>query len=95
MEDEFWHELVLNGVGGRTIAEAKERMSLAEFESWWAYRQRRGVLNIGLNVERSVAVLSSLYAQTITKRPVRFCEFAPHFDQPKATFDDTDEQWEA
>jgi hypothetical protein len=28
----FWCELVMNGIGGRTIAEAQERMSLREFQ---------------------------------------------------------------
>jgi hypothetical protein len=29
----------LNGVGGRTVAEAKERMSRSEFEAWAAFYQ--------------------------------------------------------
>src|SRR5690625_65472 len=47
-EDELWHELVLSGVGGRTVAEAKERLSFVEFMSWQRYIRSPGTLNIGL-----------------------------------------------
>ena len=35
--DEVWHELVLNGIGGCTIREAKERIDYDEYRAWVAY----------------------------------------------------------
>ena len=50
--DEVWHELVLNGVGGSTIAEAKERLSYAEYRAWVAYlKDKRGSLHPGHRLE--------------------------------------------
>ena len=50
-EDEFWCELVMNGIGGRTIAEAQERMSRREFLVWLKYREKYGPLNIMMRTE--------------------------------------------
>lgn len=50
-EDEFWCELVMNGIGGRTIAEAQERMSLREFQVWVKYRNKYGQLNVMMRTE--------------------------------------------
>lgn len=49
---------MLNGIGGRTIAEAKERMSAAEYEAWRAYIRRHGSLNLGLRVEDAAALIA-------------------------------------
>lgn len=38
---------MLNGVGGSTIAEAKERLSYAEYRAWVAYLNKRGSLHPG------------------------------------------------
>lgn len=51
---------MLNGIGGRTIAEAKERMSHAEFFAWCTYIQKRGSLNFGQRLEQGVALLASV-----------------------------------
>lgn len=40
----MWHELVLCGVGGKTIAEAKANMSYHEAQQWFAYAKRSGGL---------------------------------------------------
>ena len=47
----MWHELVLCGIGGRTIAEAQTRLSYEEFCRWASYRALRGLLNPGLRIE--------------------------------------------
>lgn len=49
---------MLNGIGGRTIAEAKERMSCDEFEAWMTYIARHGSLNPGLRVEDGAALVA-------------------------------------
>lgn len=42
---------MLHGIGGRTIAEAKERMTHHEFVSWCAYVRKRGTLHVGMRLE--------------------------------------------
>ena len=37
----MWHELVLCGIGGRTIAEAQQRLSYTEFFAWVRYRRKQ------------------------------------------------------
>ena len=56
--DVFWCELVLNGIGGRTIEEAKRNMSYSEAQVWMAYREQTGVLNVGQRVEVSSAAVA-------------------------------------
>lgn len=41
----------MNGIGGRTIAEAQERMSLREFQVWVKYRNKYGQLNVMMRTE--------------------------------------------
>ena len=41
----------MNGIGGRTIAEAQERMSRREFLVWLKYREKYGPLNIMMRTE--------------------------------------------
>ena len=52
----------MNGIGGRTIAEAKLRISFPEFKAWAAYRNKRGSLHPGMRTERGAALLATLYA---------------------------------
>ena len=56
--DEVWHELVLHGIGGRTIAEAKTRISDHELRAWIAYRQLRGSLNTVRAIEYGAALVA-------------------------------------
>lgn len=74
----------MNGVGGRTIAEAKENLSYKEFLAWAYYRSRRGSLNSGLMVELSIAVLSALTAN-LANRNNKFSmwDFTQHFNKPE------------
>ncbi|WP_445677812.1 phage tail assembly protein T [Pseudomonas protegens] len=59
-EEELWHELVLAGVGGRTIAEAKQNLSYVEAMEWMRYRMQTGPLNLGLRLEHGFAMLATL-----------------------------------
>jgi hypothetical protein len=49
---------VLNGIGGKTIDEAKMRISHPEFLSWVSYREKYGTLNSGMRTEWLMARLS-------------------------------------
>lgn len=54
-------------------------MSTLEFHRWAKYRKERGSLNVGLRIERSVAVLSAMYANRISKDGgFKFSDFIPH-----------------
>lgn len=81
------------GIGGRTIAEAQERVSYPEFIAWVKYRAKRGSLNAGLRVERGAALLASLYANTHSKGGYTLSDFAPYHDQPEMTLDEAMENW--
>lgn len=55
---------MLNGVGGRTIEEAKQRMSYAEAVQWEGYRRQRGSLHWGRRIEISIALLAALFVKS-------------------------------
>lgn len=64
----MWHELVLHGIGGRTIAEAKRTLSWVEAQQHLAYIRRRGSLNLGTRIEAGFALLAWL----IANKPVAY-----------------------
>lgn len=73
----------MNGIGGRTIAEAQENMSINEFALWCKFRGKRGSLNTGLRVEESIARFQAFWANCKTKEgaePMYKEDFAPHLD---------------
>jgi hypothetical protein len=81
----------MNGIGGRTIAEAKRNLSYPEFMTWMKYRLKRGSLNLGMRVERGSALLATLYANSHRgkdSQPYGVHDFAPYHDQPQLTLDD-------
>ncbi|WP_422630883.1 phage tail assembly protein T [Pseudomonas rhizophila] len=79
---------------GCTIAEAQERLSLREFNRWAKYRKERGSLNVGLRVERSLAVLSSMYANRITKEGgFKPEDFMPHAGERVLTLAEAMKAW--
>lgn len=47
---------MLNGIGGATIAAAKESMGQDELQTWVQYRRKHGTLNLGLRVEHGAAM---------------------------------------
>ena len=47
---------MLNGIGGATIAEAKERMPQDELQTWVQYRRKHGGLNLGLRIEQGAGL---------------------------------------
>lgn len=79
----------MNGIGGRTIAEAQHRLSYQEFIQWARYRRKRGSLNVGMRVERGAGLLAALYANSNSKNGgYTISDFSPHEDQPVLTLDD-------
>lgn len=51
---------MLNGIGGRTIAEAKANLTYNEALSWMAYLEQSGTANLGLRMERGFALLATI-----------------------------------
>jgi len=91
-----WHELVLNGIGGRTIAEAQESISAVEFAKWMAYRRKRGTMNLGMRVEAGSAMIASLTANQARKKDSKafsFYDFAPNHDQPEVSLEEAMKEW--
>ena len=90
----MWCELVMHGIGGCTIAEAKERISYPEDLTWLKYRAKRGTLNTGMRVERGAALLATLYANAHSKNGGhRLHDFMPHEDEPPLSLDQALSTW--
>jgi hypothetical protein len=68
---------VLNGVGGRTIEEAKERMSFVEAQQWSAYLARRGSLHMGTRLEWGFALIAAAINNALGGH-ARQVDFMPH-----------------
>lgn len=87
----------MNGIGGRTIAEAQERMSVAEFELWLKYREKYGGLNPMMRTEWAAAVVASTIANVNRIKnspPFRVSDFAPHLQEAPVSLEQAMEQWQ-
>jgi hypothetical protein len=84
---------VLNGVGGRTVAEAQARMTWPEFVSWRAYRRKRGSLNVGMRVEAGFGMLAALYANLKSKHKYSRYDFMDHDSGPPVSLEKAMEDW--
>ena len=85
---------MLCGVGGRTIAEAKHRLSYTEFLSWVKYRNLRGRFNVGMRVESGTAQLAMLYANSHSRHGgYKIFDFMPHEAERAVSLDEAVESW--
>lgn len=90
----MWCELVMHGIGGRTIAEAKRRLTYSEFCTWMRFRQRRGSLHTGMRIERGTAMLATLYANAKSKNGgFTVYDFMPHEDEPELSLEQAMQMW--
>lgn len=69
---------MLNGIGGRTIAEAKSTLTLVEARQWAVYIRRHGGLNIAERVEQSAALICSTAAQLMGNKNSKVADFIPN-----------------
>ena len=74
---------MLAGVGGRTVAEAKERLSYDEVQAWSAYMERRGSLHVGMRLEYGFALLASIVNNALGGHAT-MRDFMPHIEQPNS-----------
>lgn len=72
----MWHELVAAGIGGRSVAEAKRRISQREFIAWLKYRKKHGTLDMGYRIDRAASIICAVLAQG----KVAPEKFMPKFD---------------
>jgi len=79
---------VLAGVGGRTIAEAQQRLSDHEYRSWRLYREMHGSLNLGLRIEHAAAV-TSLTVNRVNGGKALLADFLP--DRTAVAANDSDD----
>lgn len=77
---------MLNGIGGSTVAEAKETISDHEFAMWCAYIRKRGTLNLGTRLELGFA-LQAMVTRTSAGHRAKIEDFLPKREQPSLTDD--------
>lgn len=68
----------MNGIGGRTIAEAQQNMTLVEARHWAQYMRRHGGLNIADRVEQAAALICATGAQLMGNKKVKVNDFLPN-----------------
>ena len=78
---------MLNGVGGRTVEEAKERISYAEAVDWAEYMRKRGSLNVGMRLEAGFALIAAAINNGLGGSATP-ADFMPHFESPEASIAD-------
>ncbi|HDS6556769.1 phage tail protein [Klebsiella pneumoniae] len=86
----------MNGIGGRTIAEAQERMSLREFQIWVKYRNKYGPLNVMMRTEWGASLVASVLANINKSKnspPFKISDFAPHINEVSVSLEDAMKNW--
>lgn len=86
----------MNGIGGRTIAEAQERMSLREFQVWVKYRNKYGPLNIMMRTEWGASLVASVLANINKSKnspPFKISDFAPHINEVSVSLEEAMKTW--
>lgn len=73
---------MLNGIGGRSVAEAKASLSYTEVLSWMAYVEQNGTLNLGLKIERGVALIATIL-NNVHGGKANFDDFLPKRGEPE------------
>ena len=73
----------MNGVGGRTIAEAKLNMTNAEVSQWAEFRNKYGSLFFGRRIEQATGNLLATYLSSKGAQNVKALSFMPHEEQPQ------------
>lgn len=85
---------MLNGIGGRTIEEAKKNISYHEFILWLQYRHKRGSFNLGMRVERGAALNACVYlnAKSLNHKYSLY-DFMPNEEAPPQTLFQAMNEW--
>lgn len=82
----------MNGIGGRTIAEAKLNMTNAEVSQWAAFKNKYGSLFFGRRIEQAIGNLYTFYVNGKLEAKDRIKDarvFMPHEEQePELSLED-------
>lgn len=87
----------MNGIGGRTIAEAQDRMSLREFQVWVKYRNKYGPLNVMMRTEWGASLVASVLANINKSKnspPFKISDFAPHINEVSVSLEEAMKTWD-
>ena len=78
----------MNGIGGNTIHQVKNNLTMLEINQWAEYRHRRGSLNVGRRVEQAVANMMAIYINgQRTDNYIEPLELMPHEDDVEVGFE--------
>ncbi|WP_440136106.1 phage tail assembly protein T [Escherichia coli] len=83
-------------MGGRTIAEAKERVSITEYRDWVLYRQKYGSLNGMMRTEWAAGLISSVLANVNRGKDspsFKVTDFTPHINEPSISLEQAMQEW--
>lgn len=72
---------MLNGIGGRTLAEAKEKLTYEEFLTWCAYIKKHGSLNVGRRLEYGFGMVAMMINRACGGNK-EMSDFMPHYEKP-------------
>ncbi|MET5290121.1 phage tail protein [Raoultella planticola] len=87
----------MNGIGGRTIAEAQERMSIRELQIWLRYREKYGQLNNMMRIEWGSSLVASVLANINKAKNTptfKVSDFAPHINEAPLSLEDAMKSWD-
>lgn len=79
---------MLNGVGGRTIYEAKQNLSAREVQLWYALHQRRGSFNIARRFQQELAFVKQLLHVQVGAKRTDIWDYQPNEEAPPLTFEE-------
>lgn len=77
----------MNGIGGQTVAEAKQRMTYSEALMWSAFIKKRGSLNVGMRLENGFALLAVMINRALGGK-AKMEDYMPHYEQQPADLAD-------
>lgn len=88
--------MVLSGIGGNTIAKAKESVSIQEFNAWVAYRKKRGTFNVTRRIDIAMARMAAIYinSKVDSSKHCSIYDFLPYEEEPATDLNSAMKSWE-
>ena len=83
---------MLNGVGGRTVAEAKANISYREAMAWAAYRNKHGSFNLANRSEQMGAIIA-LQLNRLGGGTAELIDFMPHQEKAGVSLETAMAEW--
>lgn len=73
---------MLNGVGGCTIEQLKQNMTMQELKMWGAYRDLRGGLNFGRRIQQELAQIHYSFLVSKGVKNISIYDLMPNENNP-------------